>query len=295
MSRPDGRRGRRKPDPAEETASWLLEMQQVARRDESDGSDEEDWAEKLRATRREATGQFPAVPVEGPGGAAPQPAPAPRPPPEPVPRPRSADEPVVPETGSWFAPEPEPPAAPALDYGAGSWADAAPAPTSAWDTADPYVQPAPGAPEPQLGAREPWAQADPLPATEPTPQEPPVWDTLADPTSWGGGKWPFEETSQSWEADDRSYTWPVQELPANTGSWEAPAEPSWRQDDPWGPATPRFEAEPTAGYPTPDPGGYPAPPADPYRPAARSARARPDGSTTAATPTAAPGGPAWSR
>jgi hypothetical protein len=59
--RPDGKRGRRKPDPAEETASWLLEVERAGQ----PADEEDDWSGTLRATRREATGQFPGVPPQG--------------------------------------------------------------------------------------------------------------------------------------------------------------------------------------------------------------------------------------
>jgi hypothetical protein len=38
--------------------------------------------------------------------------------------------------------------------------------------------------------------------------------------------WPFEETTGTWEPSDRSFIWPVEELPAVASEWE-PSTPSW--------------------------------------------------------------------
>ncbi len=188
--RPDGKRGRRKPDPAEETASWLLEVEQAG---QQPADDEDDWAGTLRATRREATGQFPGVPPQGGDrGEAPPPS-APR-------RQDASRGSVGGDTGGWG------------------------------------------------GA--------------PAPREPEPWDTQAGSESWNG-RWPFEETNQSWEPDGSSYPWPAQELPSNTGSWDIAD-----RQGPWGPGQPgqgSYEPGPDAGgYPPPNPyessRGYWAPP-----------------------------------
>jgi hypothetical protein len=162
--RPDGRRGRRKPDPAEETASWLLEVERAGQSDDEG----DDWADTLRATRREASGQFPPVGQAG--------------------------------------------------HDTGSWGGASSPPQ--WAGSDP-------------GAASPagWRQAEASGAPEPPTHEPQAWDTQADAEPWNG-RWPFEESGQSWEPDDRSYTWPAQELASNTGSWEAEPAPA-PSEDPW--------------------------------------------------------------
>jgi hypothetical protein len=112
--RPDGRRGRRKPDPAEETASWLVEIEQAGQSDE----DEDDWADTLRATRREATGQFPRTPSSGQAGY---------------------------DTGSWQGAQP-------------SWGDPDPAPASReapWRQAQAEPGPAAWQPEGRAAAEPP--------------------------------------------------------------------------------------------------------------------------------------------
>jgi hypothetical protein len=214
--RPDGKRGRRKPDPAEETASWLLEVEQAG---QAAPDEEDDWAGTLRATRREATGQFPGVPRGEP-----REAPPPREPPSAREAPRRYDPPqqhVGSDTGG-------------SDANTGGWGTN----TGGWET--------------NTGG---WGGA-------PAPREPEPWDTHAGSESWNGG-WPFEETGQSWEPDDRSYTWPVQELPSNTGSWD-----NAERQDPWGGGqTGQGSYEPgqqTGGYPSPSPyessRGYGSPP-----------------------------------
>ncbi len=78
MSRSDGRRARRRPtrpDPSEETAVWLAELEQLAERDHR-AEDEEEWARTLRSKRNGMTGEYPA---QQPPPARSQPAPPPFP------------------------------------------------------------------------------------------------------------------------------------------------------------------------------------------------------------------------
>jgi len=236
--RPDGRRGRRKPDPAEETASWLLEVERAGQQADEE---EDDWSGTLRATRREATGQFPPVPSEGSSGAIPSTGAAATPP---AGRPRPpAAEPPAGRQEAWFNSERSGQAA---RHDTGSWGGS---PAQPWRGSDP-------------GAESPaaWRQAETSGVAEPLPQEPPAWESQADAAPWNG-RWPFEEVSQSWEPDDRSYTWPAQELPANTGSWENQPAPA-PSEDPW--ASPRRGGH--AGPPGYEGAGYqaPAPPAGGY-------------------------------
>ncbi len=241
--RPDGRRGRRKPDPAEETASWLLEVEKAGQSDE----DEDDWSDKLRATRREATGQFPPVPPASPTEAVPPAGPGGAPPPGRR-RPPAAEPPAG-RQGQWFNSERSGQQA---GHDTGNWSGSPAAP--AWGGTDP-------------GAGSPAAsrQAEGSGVAEPS-QERQAWDTHADAEPWNG-RWPFEETSQSWESDDRSYTWPSQELPSNTGNWENntgnwEAEAPRPSEDPW--ASPRS-------------GGYAGPPG--YEGAGYQAASPPSGSS----------------
>jgi hypothetical protein len=333
--RSDGRRGRgRKTDPAEETATWLLEMEQ---QEQAERHDEEEWAQQLRSTRAaSATGQFPAVPMEGPGGAA-TPAPPASPhggypsggeatraqrPLDDFPGgyagggyagggqpgggysgggyagggqpaggysggghstgeystgeystgdysgggqssggfsgsgysaggdfgneysgggyPRGESAPIHPPLADRYrsagGATPRPAPAPATDPGATAWSWETPqpagyeapyeAPRATWE---PGLQAQPqGLSDQQFGSPAPWETEDPgfgaPPAAEPQP-----WDTASESEHWGG-KWPFEETTQSWEPDDRSWLWPTQEAPSNTGSWEA--DPSAWQGQP---------------------------------------------------------------
>ncbi len=194
--RPDGKRGRRKPDPAEETASWLLEVEQAG---QAADEDEDDWSGALRATRREATGQFPPVPRGGEDREAPPPREAP----SAHQAPRRQDPPQQPvggDTGGWGS-------------NTGGWGGA------------------------------------------PAPREPEPWDTQAGAESWNG-RWPFEESGQSWEPDDRSYSWPVQEMPSNTGSWD-----NADQQGPWGGGQSGQSGQSGQGSyePGSQAGGYPPP------------------------------------
>jgi hypothetical protein len=245
--RSDGRRGRgRKSDPAEDTATWLLEMEQQANAEQAQAAqeDEEDWAQRLRTTRASgSTGQFPAVPVEGPGG---MPPPVHQPPGEyqsGMPLPPLGEyssgqaPPVHPpladryQSASRMPPPAPPPVAPTTDPAAAAWSWEPQAPpverrfgtqagaydprSGAWE---PSARAQPQAPlEPQAGTPTPW-RAEDLGFTAPPP-EPQPWDTVTESEQWGGA-WPFEESTQSWEADDHSWHWPTQEAPSSTGSWE---------------------------------------------------------------------------
>ncbi|MCI0688927.1 MAG: hypothetical protein L0Y54_17105, partial [Sporichthyaceae bacterium] len=89
MSRSDGKRARRRPgpDPAEETAIWLAELEQLAERDQP-VEDEEQWARKLRAARGldpDASGPHPFEPTPQPGPPSLPPTPLPDPPLPPLP------------------------------------------------------------------------------------------------------------------------------------------------------------------------------------------------------------------
>jgi hypothetical protein len=341
MSRqPEGRRGRgRKPDPAEETATWLLEMEQQAHAD--DQGEDEEWAQQLRSTRASgSTGQFHAVPAEGPGTAPPpsrpshgdptgRPAAYPAsqppahptsppaaypsgqppayPPPAQYPAGQQAPPPQFPPAGQYqpgeqqwsgtyppleeryrplggmppapASPPPPPPRARSTDPGATAWAwdqQAPPAepgyragtyqaPPAAWDPGVPSYQRPPAA-DPQP-SRPSWEVDDPASGAAPPAAEPQPWDTAAGSEQWSGN-WPFEETTQSWEANDESWRWPTQEVPSSTGSWDVdPA--AW--GDRWGsgqgqPAAPGGSTAgdyQAGGYqassdPRPVPNGYPA-------------------------------------
>jgi len=83
MSRSDGRRARRRPsrpDPSEETAVWLAELEHLADRDHR-AEDEEEWARTLRSKRSGMTGEYP-VPQPPPAAPPMQSQPAPPPYPE---------------------------------------------------------------------------------------------------------------------------------------------------------------------------------------------------------------------
>jgi len=133
--------------------------------------------------------------------------------------------------------------------------------------------------DPRLGASTPWQVEDPAYGAAP-PLEPQPWDTAAGSEQWSAN-WPFEETTQSWEANDESWRWPTQEVPTSTGSWDVDSS-AWREE-PWesgrgqprgetgdqGYGYPRQSAAPEApggstanGYPAaydaPVPNGYPA-------------------------------------
>ena len=240
--RPDGRRGRRKPDPAEETASWLLEVEKAGQSDEG----EDDWSDKLRATRREATGQFPPVPPASPTGAVPPAGPGAPPPGRR--RPPAAEPPAG--QGRWFDSERSGQQA---GHDTGNWGGSPAAP--AW-----------GGTDPGAGSPAAWRQAEGSGVAEP-PQEQQAWDTHAGAEPWNG-RWPFEETSQSWESDDRSYTWPSQELPSNTGNWENNTG-NWEAE-----AAPRPSEDPWA---SPRSGGYAGPPG--YESTGYQAASPPSGSS----------------
>jgi hypothetical protein len=161
-----------------------------------------------------------------------------------------------------------------LDTATGAWSPVepdAPAPAGPYPGYDP-VDPGPGYPAGEPVGREPdypalfgelyrrsASQQDPIweapPAAEPLPEHGPP-----DPPP---PRWPFEETTQSWEPRDSSFVWPADELPSGPAEWEQPTPPSW-MDDP-GPS-----GAPSAHTPAP-PRPDPVPPPDPDQTAAWTA------------------------
>jgi len=109
------------------------------------------------------------------------------------------------------------------DLGEPDWRPAGPdATTGAWSSAEPVDRepdyPALFGELNRRSAAQREALLDSAPAAEPY-EEPGSPDPPA-PT------WPFEETTGTWEPSDRSFIWPVDELPAAASEWE-PSTPSW--------------------------------------------------------------------
>ena len=144
-------------------------------------------------------------------------------------------------------------------------------PTGTWEPVEPVGR------EPDYPAlfgelyRRSSGQQDPIweapPAAEPLPEPGPAEPQAA---------WPFEETTQSWDASDGSFVWPADELPSNSAEWNTPAPPSWLDDPgpppaarPTTPAPAEPDLDQTAAWSSPwadQPGsgnGVPPPPSGP--------------------------------
>jgi hypothetical protein len=242
MSRqPEGRRGRgRKPDPAEETATWLLEMEQQAHADDED----EDWAQRLRSTRASgSTGQFHAVPAEGPGT-----APPPRQPyGDPAGRPAAY-------------PSSQPPAYPTGQqpaYPSGRPAAYPPPGQYPAQQVPPAGQYQPGQQQrsesyPPLEERyRPLGGMPSAPASPPPPPPSPAPSTDPGATAWAWdqqvpeaqpgyqtGAGAYQAPPAAWDPGVQSYQRPQAPDPQ-------PARPSWEVDDPaYGAAPPAAEPQP---------------------------------------------------
>ena len=83
---------------------------------------------------------------------------------------------------------------------------------------------------------------------DPIWEAPPAAQPLPDPsqTDPPAGRWPFEETTGTWEPSDRSFIWPADEPPSTQAEWDQPAPRSW-PDDP----SPQAPPAPSAYGPTP--------------------------------------------
>jgi hypothetical protein len=144
---------------------------------------------------------------------------------------------------------------PAADQGDGGWRSAGvDTPTGTWSAEEPVGR------EPDYPAlfgelyRRSAAQQDPI--WEEAPDQPLPEPGQPDPAP---SAWPFEETTQSWEPNDRSFIRPSDELPSTSAEWDTPAPRSWLDDpDPRPPGAPSAGAQAPAP-PRPDPVPPPAP------------------------------------
>ncbi len=226
--RPDGRRGRRKPDPAEETASWLLEIEQAGQSDE----EEDDWSGTLRATRREATGQFPPVPSEGPARARPAgPAATPTPP--------GHRAPPAGRPGNWFSSERR---GQPSGQGTGNWG-ATPAPPARGGAEPP--------PEPQAWETQP--EAEPWNGRWPFEETSQSWEP--------------DDRSYNWPAQELPSTtggWDVEAAPAPSDPWATPGSggyvaPTGSEAAGYQAPPPPADAYADPGFGSDPPGGYTSP------------------------------------
>jgi hypothetical protein len=288
MSRSEGRRARRRPsrpDPSEETAVWLAELEQLADRDHR--ADDEEWARTLRSRRSGMTGEYPAQPQQPPPpppydhpssnspGFDDQPAPTRQewPPAPPAQPPSPAD-------FGWLNPPLSPaPLHPLGDPGGGFGSDPSngfgsgvpggdPPPPSAtgsgmdwnaWDQGS-GTQAAPGhspAPWDAGYGQAAYGDTGSLPAQAPPPTEP-----------WQPG-YQAQEPSSPWPAPSSTGQFPAASTGPGSGTGQFPAVPPAppRQPEPWEPAPsppPPPEPEPwagaTAGWSATEPARAPEPP-----------------------------------